>query len=63
MVVDFAGCFIIETVCKALFADLEPKPLITRGSERRVQRRIQQAKALAEEELAKARQEVEKKGQ
>ncbi|KAH6904318.1 cation-transporting ATPase [Coprinopsis sp. MPI-PUGE-AT-0042] len=27
MIIDFAGCYIIEQVCKALFADLEPKEL------------------------------------
>jgi cation-transporting ATPase 13A1 len=63
MVIDFAGCFIIETACKALFADLEPKPLITRGSERRVKRRALQLQEAAQAELEKARSEVEKKAQ
>ncbi|EEB89394.1 hypothetical protein MPER_12511, partial [Moniliophthora perniciosa FA553] len=35
MIIDFAGCWLIEVVCKYLFADLEPKPMITRGRERR----------------------------
>jgi cation-transporting ATPase 13A1 len=63
MVIDFAGCFIIETACKALFADLEPKPLITRGSERRVKRRALQLQEAVQAELEKARSEVEKKAQ
>ncbi|KAI1787190.1 endoplasmic reticulum Ca-transporting P-type ATPase [Ganoderma leucocontextum] len=47
MIVDFIGCFLIERVCKRLFANLEPKPMITRGRERREKRR-------AEEEQKKA---------
>lgn len=39
MIIDFAGCWVIEAVCKHLFADLEPKAMITRGRERREQRR------------------------
>lgn len=39
MVVDFAGCWIIEKACKRLFADLEPKWMVTRGRERREKRR------------------------
>lgn len=39
MIVDFAGCWVIEIVCKWLFADLEPKAMITRGRERREARR------------------------
>ena len=35
MLADFAGCWVVEVVCKALFADLEPKEMITRGRERR----------------------------
>ena len=39
MVIDFIGCWLIEVVCKYLFADLEPKTMITRGRERREERR------------------------
>ena len=39
MIVDFAGCWLIELVCKYLFAELEPKAIITRGRERREKRR------------------------
>ncbi|KDQ55430.1 hypothetical protein JAAARDRAFT_208707 [Jaapia argillacea MUCL 33604] len=39
MIADFAGCFVIEVVCKHLFADLEPKAMVTRGRERREKRR------------------------
>ncbi|KAL6304468.1 endoplasmic reticulum Ca-transporting P-type ATPase [Sparassis latifolia] len=42
MIVDFAGCWLIEIVCKHLFADLEPKLMVTRGRERRESRRVNQ---------------------
>jgi hypothetical protein len=47
MIIDFIGCWVIEQVCKYLFADLEPKSIVTRGRERRERRR-------AAEELGKA---------
>ncbi|KAF7303745.1 Cation-transporting ATPase [Mycena indigotica] len=40
MVIDFAGCYAIEKTCKYLFADLEPKEMVTRGRERREARRM-----------------------
>ncbi len=40
MIIDFIGCWVIEQICKYLFADLEPKPLVTRGRERRERRRV-----------------------
>ncbi|KAH8827253.1 hypothetical protein DL96DRAFT_1606032 [Flagelloscypha sp. PMI_526] len=43
MVIDFGGCWIIEKTCKYLFADLEPREMVTRGKERREARRIKQA--------------------
>ncbi|KAG6897589.1 hypothetical protein C0992_013265 [Termitomyces sp. T32_za158] len=44
MIIDFAGCWVIEKICKRLFADLEPKPMITSGRERReARRRIEEA--------------------
>jgi cation-transporting ATPase 13A1 len=39
MVIDFIGCWILEKGCKYLFADLEPKAMVTRGRERREERR------------------------
>jgi cation-transporting ATPase 13A1 len=42
MIIDFAGCWVIEVVCKHLFADLEPKTMVTRGRERREKRRAEQ---------------------
>ncbi|KAF5309972.1 hypothetical protein D9619_010464 [Psilocybe cf. subviscida] len=48
MVVDFAGCWLIEILCKYLFADLEPKPMVTKGRERRDARRLLEEKAAAE---------------
>ncbi len=52
MVIDFAGCWVIENVCKYLFADLEPKAMVTRGRERREKRREEEARqaAIAEAE-------------
>ncbi|KAG9309968.1 hypothetical protein JVU11DRAFT_10001 [Chiua virens] len=48
MIADFVGCWVVEKVCKHLFADLEPKPLITRGRERREARRREEARLAAE---------------
>jgi len=42
MIVDFLGCWLVEVLCKYLFADLEPKNMITRGRERRETRRVQE---------------------
>jgi len=39
MILDFAGCYLTEITCKYLFADLEPKEFVTRGSKRREIRR------------------------
>lgn len=48
MIIDFAGCWLIELICKHLFADLEPKDMITRGRERRERRRrLQEIEAKA----------------
>lgn len=44
MVIDFIGCWIIEIVCKYLFADLAPKAIVLRGRERRETRRREQEK-------------------
>jgi cation-transporting ATPase 13A1 len=42
MIVDFIGCWIIEVVCKHIFADLEPKAMVTRGRDRRERRRAEE---------------------
>ncbi|KAG6878464.1 hypothetical protein C0993_006304 [Termitomyces sp. T159_Od127] len=66
MIIDFAGCWAIEKVCKRLFADLEPKPMITRGRERREARRnIEEAGQFANSAVAAAAAEslAEKKAQ
>jgi cation-transporting ATPase 13A1 len=58
MVIDFIGCWAIESVCKYLFADLEHKSMVTRGRERRERRRA------AEELIAQSQQvDNEKKTQ
>ena len=44
MVLDYVGCWFIENICKYLFANLEPRALITKGRERRDQRRLEEAK-------------------
>ncbi|KAF5354141.1 hypothetical protein D9756_007296 [Leucocoprinus leucothites] len=56
MILDFVGCWVIEKVCKYLWADLEPKAMITRGRERREQRRLK-------EEIEKVAQAVVDKTQ
>lgn len=48
MIADFAGCWLVEVLCKALFADLEPKKLVTRGRERREKRRAEEAAVQAQ---------------
>lgn len=55
MMIDFIGCWVIESVCKYLFADLEPKSIVTRGRERRERRRAT--------ELIAQNQEIDKKTQ
>ncbi|TBU28136.1 endoplasmic reticulum Ca-transporting P-type ATPase [Dichomitus squalens] len=47
MIVDFIGCYVIEQVCKRLFANLEPKPMVTRGRERREKRRAEEERKAA----------------
>ena len=50
MIIDFAGCYLVETGCKAFFADLEPSELVTRGRERREKRRLEQEQEKKEKE-------------
>lgn len=57
MLIDFGGCYVIESACKYLFADLEPREMITRGRERREERRVVQAEQARIE--AKAKRAVE----
>ncbi|KII85628.1 hypothetical protein PLICRDRAFT_166290 [Plicaturopsis crispa FD-325 SS-3] len=52
MAIDFVGCWLIEIVCKHLFADLQPKALVTRGRERREKRREEQRRAAEAEALS-----------
>ncbi|CAE6501450.1 unnamed protein product [Rhizoctonia solani] len=63
MVLDFAGCWVVEYGCKYLFADLEPKSLVTRGQERRQARRAIEEKAAEEEKAKREMEELEKKAQ
>ncbi|CCM06202.1 uncharacterized protein FIBRA_08445 [Fibroporia radiculosa] len=52
MIIDFVGCWLIEVTSKHLFAELEPKAMITRGRERREARRkleVEHAQASAQE--------------
>jgi len=59
MILDFVGCWVFEVVCKYLFANLEPKAMITKGRERRETRRRlqeqqkqkQQADAVTEKKM------------
>lgn len=50
MIADFALCYVVQKVCKNLFASLEAPELVTRGRERRDARR---AKELQTAEAAK----------
>ncbi|KAK7689522.1 hypothetical protein QCA50_007314 [Cerrena zonata] len=47
MLFDLVGCWIVEKVCKHLFADLKPKHMITKGQERRESRRLLEASKTA----------------
>lgn len=59
MAVDFVGCYVIESSCKYLFAELEPKPMITRGRERREKRRAEQ-EAVKKEQIIQESKEKKK---
>jgi manganese-transporting P-type ATPase len=60
MVGDFVGCWLVEVACKWLFADLAPKPIVTRGRERREARRAEETRIRQEKErLEKERIEAE----
>lgn len=63
MVIDFGGCWAIELACKALFADLEPRPMITRGRERRERRREEEARLMEEQRMRDLEAEFLKKAQ
>lgn len=63
MIADFAGSYLIEVVCKALFADLEPRSMITRGRERREQRRAEEERLKEEARLRGEVDVTEKKTQ
>ncbi|KAG8936656.1 hypothetical protein FRC02_000114 [Tulasnella sp. 418] len=61
MVLDFIGCWVLEVVCKYLFADLEPKEMVTRGRERREKRRELEEAAKEAERIKQLEQEYGKK--
>lgn len=58
MIVDFIGSWIVEVICKYLFADLAPKAIVTRGRERREARRAEELRVKQQKE-----QEEEEKRQ
>jgi len=60
MLADFVGSWLVEIICKHLFADLEPKPLVTRGRDRREARRVEEVKRLAEEKRIQERIQEDK---
>ena len=60
MLADFAGSWLVEVICKHLFADLEPKRLVTRGRERREARRVEEAKEKRIQEAKEERIKEEK---
>ncbi|KIJ31777.1 hypothetical protein M422DRAFT_783699 [Sphaerobolus stellatus SS14] len=51
MLIDLIGCWIVEILCKRLFADIQPKPIITRERERREKRREAEEFQRREEEI------------
>ena len=53
----------MEITCKRLFADIAPKPLVTRGRERRERRRAEEDRLKNEEAARIAATEAEKKTQ
>lgn len=55
MAADFVGCWLVEILCKALFADLAPKKLITKGRERRELRRQEEERVKFEIALQEAK--------
>jgi cation-transporting ATPase 13A1 len=61
MAIDFVGCWAVEHVCKHLFADLEPKSLVTRGRERREARRAIEERVAEAEKARREMEELEKK--
>lgn len=61
MAIDFAGCWVIEVLCKYCFADLEPKAMITRGRERREKRRQVEERLKAESVLSSVGTELAQK--
>lgn len=61
MAIDFVGCWFVELACKNLFADLEPKPLVTRGRERREARRAIEEREAEMEKAKREMEELEKK--
>lgn len=62
MALDFVGCWFVEIACKHLFAELEPKPLVTKGRERREARRAIEEREAEAEKAKKEMEELEKKG-
>ncbi|GJJ12990.1 hypothetical protein Clacol_007239 [Clathrus columnatus] len=61
MAFDFIGCYLVEVTCKSWFADLEPKPLVTRGRERREKRRAEEERLRLEQAAEAQAAALEKK--
>ncbi|KAG0149092.1 hypothetical protein CROQUDRAFT_89665 [Cronartium quercuum f. sp. fusiforme G11] len=68
MLLDFGGSFLLEIIAKHLLSDVHPRPMVTKGLERRESRRkieeaeVARLKAIAEEKAeAEAIAEAEKK--
>jgi cation-transporting ATPase 13A1 len=62
MVLDFGLCWAVETGCKALFADLAPGEIVTRGEDRRIKRRVEEAARKVKEEAQKLVEGVQENG-
>jgi len=61
MILDYGGSWLAEIVLKYFFADNQPKPVITRGTERREARRAEEQRLLELEEEKKAEDALVKK--
>lgn len=60
MILDFAGCFAVHQITKALFSNTNPKEIIARGFERREQRRVLQVEEAAKAAALAPKEENEK---
>lgn len=61
MILDFFLCWAMERGCKALFADLAPAEIVTRGEGRRLKRRAEEAVKAVKEAAEKGVEGIKEK--